>query len=584
MKPPIFNFSFVTMNDIYETGTLRDHLDCKKYISRFFVPTTSNSHVLIEDGKVTIIQKDSMKDVYLARFPKDIATWYKTKTIPKKLISDISKPQFGDDYVNLSGRMKHKYQPYKEFSKDIQTRVQVMLDYVKLIWANNREVEFVYLIKWFANMIKGNKNNSCIYAKGEEGIGKSTFIDFIYEYVIGEDLCCKGKADHLKGEHNMQLLGKLLVVFEELQFFSEKEWRAIDSEMKDMITAKMAQYTDKYEKRFCAQNNNNYVVNTNFNSIKGANGRRYYCADINPRYMNDHKYFGYLREQCFNDIVGHAFYCYLMEYDTTNFNSLDYPVTQAKRDLCADLLSPLEKFMKFNYLLKEKKIDILVKDFHEQFETYRAIKKYPPGKSIQDTTKPMRELGFEYVPKNHGYNHYVISVDQLKQLAIKKKWLHELDKDEMKRHSIEDYDKDDDYEEGIDHIDQSEYVRVEIYKALKDENESLKALLKLKGCDVYDTEPDIIDRITINIFNFAKPEVTVTKEDKTESLSKMLMRKQYEDLLRLHKLRQECIRQNYIVKMEFDRMVEEANVISTNIDTINCGMFDEVMDILNGNY
>ena len=34
----------------------------------------------------------------------------------------------------------------------------------------------------------------------------------------------------------MQLLGKLFVVFVELQLFSDKEWRAVDSELKDLIT------------------------------------------------------------------------------------------------------------------------------------------------------------------------------------------------------------------------------------------------------------------------------------------------------------------------------------------------------------
>ena len=70
----------------------------------------------------------------------------------------------------------------------------------------------------------------------------------------------------MKGQHNMQLLGKL-VVFEELQFFSDKEWRAVDSELKYLITGDYASYTDKYEKRFDAQNNNNYIVNTNHPAI-----------------------------------------------------------------------------------------------------------------------------------------------------------------------------------------------------------------------------------------------------------------------------------------------------------------------------
>ena len=83
-------FNFSTMKNFYDAGVLRDRLDCKNYISTFFIPTTSATHVLMENGKPTIIQKDIMTDVYLNRFEDDIKIWYKNKTIPKKLICDIS--------------------------------------------------------------------------------------------------------------------------------------------------------------------------------------------------------------------------------------------------------------------------------------------------------------------------------------------------------------------------------------------------------------------------------------------------------------------------------------------------------------
>ena len=164
--------------------------------------------------------------------------------------------------------------------------------------------------------------------------------DFFVQYVIRKELFCKGKADHLKGQHNLELLGKILVVFEELQCFGDKEWKAIDSEIKDLITDSTAPYTDKYERRFCADNNNNYIVNTNFNAIKGANGRRYLVCDINPCKMNDLKYFDHLRKTCFNDEVGHAFFCYLYEIDTTKFQSMDMPATSAKRIYARNYCNP----------------------------------------------------------------------------------------------------------------------------------------------------------------------------------------------------------------------------------------------------
>lgn len=81
--------------------------------------------------------------------------------------------------------------------------------------------------------------------------------------------------------------------------------------------------------------------------------------------MNDFTYFTELRGKCFNNEVGHAFYCYLMEMNTFDFNSADIPVTQAKKDLCADLLRPHERFLKFNFLLKKKGLNIRSKELYD---------------------------------------------------------------------------------------------------------------------------------------------------------------------------------------------------------------------------
>ena len=204
----------------------------KDYVSKYFVPSTTGAHILIENKDVHIIQNETMKQVYLSRFPDSIAKWYQKETIPRKIICDLHKPLLTDTEVNISPKLKHDYVKYETFDEDIKLNVNIFLEYVKTIWANNNNDVFIYLLKWFANMIRGNKNKSCLYAKGPEGIGKSTLIDIFYDYVIGKNLCCKGKADHLKGQHNMQLLGKIFVPFEELQFFSDKEWNAIDSEIK----------------------------------------------------------------------------------------------------------------------------------------------------------------------------------------------------------------------------------------------------------------------------------------------------------------------------------------------------------------
>jgi hypothetical protein len=146
--------------------------------------------------------------------------------------------------------------------------------------------------------------------------------------------------------------------------------------------------------------------------------------------MNDFDYFEHLRQNCFNLECGHAFFCYLFDYDINKFNSLDIPITQSKKDSCADLLSPLEKFLKFEFLLKDKVIKMKVKDLLELFQTFCTTHNLSQNNklSIQKFNAMMRELSFDN-QKSDGYFKYVISLERLAKVASNKKWLHDLDQD-----------------------------------------------------------------------------------------------------------------------------------------------------------
>ena len=473
-------FDFEKMRNLYECGVRKDDLDCKEYIIKFFKPLINGTHALIEDDQVTIIQKDTMKDVFLSRFPKTIQVWYKTMTTPVQLICDINKPITGDGFVNISKKVKHIIKPYESNDDVVKKGVQTMLDFIKEVWANNVDSSFQYIIKWLSNMVKGKRNCTCLYVKALQGVGKSTLPEFIRDYVIGKDITCKGKTDHLKGQHNLQLLGRLFVYFEELQIFSEKEWSAVDSELKDMITDNWGSYTDKYEKRFEAENINNYMVLTNSN-LKGINGRRYFVVDISPTRMDDFEYYGNLRKQCYNDEVGQAFYNYLMEFNTDGFMSLEMPLTESKMIAVSELLTPLEKFLKLNFLLRNTGINEKLKTLHELY------KRFDDGKyamtSIQKFSSNMRELGFKYKPMN-GYNTYNITFDELQKMATKRKWLSDLDNDTITDNNKKCEDSDA-LDEGVNKTDQSMYQLT----FLKNENDELKKQIELLQAQLKKDKP-----------------------------------------------------------------------------------------------
>ena len=182
------------------------------------------------------------------------------------------------------------------------------------------------------------------------------------------------------------------------------------------------------EKRFRAPNINNYVVNTNFNAIKGANGRRYFVVNLNTSKQNNHTYFKHIMNQCFNDEIGHAFFCYLYDIDTSAFNALDMPETQNKSDLCIELMQPHESFLKDVYILNQRGLgNSRVSDVYNKYVDYCTSKKQNQI-SPQRFCQEMRNLNIPY--KKISVNKFEnITYEFLYNLASKKKWLHDLDND-----------------------------------------------------------------------------------------------------------------------------------------------------------
>jgi len=138
-------FNFDEMRNQYNNGLLKDYLDCKNYILKYFCPLRNGTHALIDNGEVTIIQKDTMADVYLSRFPKDIKTWYKSETIPKQIICDITKETIGLNFINISKTLKHKYEEYEKQNEENKKAVELFLSYIKAVWANNDDKVYFYI-------------------------------------------------------------------------------------------------------------------------------------------------------------------------------------------------------------------------------------------------------------------------------------------------------------------------------------------------------------------------------------------------------------------------------------------------------
>jgi len=116
-------------------------------------------------------------------------------------------------------------------------------------------------------------------------------------------------------------------------------------------------YSDKYEKSFEAININNYVILSNFDAIQHSDGRRYFIADVSTCRAGGLRYWSNLRKECFNMTVGEAYFNYLLSIDTEGYYAQDMPETKRKRDAIVSLLTPEARFLKEEYLFKNRNLD-----------------------------------------------------------------------------------------------------------------------------------------------------------------------------------------------------------------------------------
>ena len=123
-------FSFIELNNLFNNGPLKNYQDAKNYISRYFYPLINGTHALVENNEITIIQDETLRKVYLARFPKQIKKFYLEETIPKNIICDVKQPIITEQSINVCKRFKHEYQEYKTFDKKTKSSVELFLTYI----------------------------------------------------------------------------------------------------------------------------------------------------------------------------------------------------------------------------------------------------------------------------------------------------------------------------------------------------------------------------------------------------------------------------------------------------------------------
>lgn len=427
------NFDFKKMK-------LLNFQEQKNYFIKYFLPLANGSHCMLKDGQYEMITDEVLNKVYLKRCGKKIKEFYTEdfKDI-KTPVYNLNKPLFFDDKINLCPRLPTP-QPFKDFNESIKKKVFLYLDYMKEILASGNDNVYQYMLKWNANMCKGNKNDSALVFKTTaKGVGKSTHPTMMIKHVLGKALSLETGSEPLKSKFNSILGGKLLVSFEEIETFSASEWVAVGCILKRQITSDFITLQKKGVDSYEAENINNYILLSNHDI--DDDGRRFFVADISTHKKGDVDYWDKLYKTCFNNEVGYALYCYFVEVDTNGFKPQSFPITKNKLNSISKRLDTVYAFLKENYILEKKNVDEKLSDFYLLYQEY-CLTKNKRGCGKTDFTTKLSEIQINYY-KSNGYNKYKISLEQLKLIADNNNWITEIDEyaEEESTHIIDDDEK-----------------------------------------------------------------------------------------------------------------------------------------------
>ena len=514
-------FSFEKLDQLFESEPLtrigtkfvrRISEATKEYMDKYFFQVDNGSIYFwnAEKKDFDVHSKESIIHVYLNRIPDDLRNWFfKENRKIYKVVSEINNIRVNEQNrtLNTFFGFKHTYKPYKEHSPRARKAVDIFLSYMKEVLVSGDETCHQYNLNWTANLCQGKKNCSALYFQGPQGIGKSTFSTALMIWVLGEKITVMGLPDHLRGKFNRILLGKVLVVYEEMPTFSENEWAGVSSLLKKNITEPKAMYEAKHENSFQADNVNNTILNSNLEALKDSEGRRYMLEPITTKRREDHVYFKTIDDACYNDEFGSAFFALMLERDTSKFHAQnDMPITKNKLNAFAERLRMEYKFLKEEYLFQKKGIATEGKLLYADYKTFCEGKNFKPLTYIQFNSK-LAEINILH-KKSHGVCKYKVSYEELKALADKYHWIHELDEFKPDE-EVQAFD--DDFESIIKQ--QKEEIRL-----LKLEIASLKSA---ENVDVNDDElivapPVVQKKVTKVIVKGKTPKPPVVSESEEE--------------------------------------------------------------------
>jgi hypothetical protein len=295
-------------------------------------------------------------------------------------IPSFDKITFDPNISNTNNtRVWNIYQGFKakEVTEVDMTLIQPILTHIKDVWAGGDEHHYRYLICWLADRIKhpGIRPGVALFLYSKEkGVGKNAIIDFLIEYVFGDELSIAiAGIDNLVNKFNSVTCCKLLVNANEASQLDGNYHSSWDR-LKVLITdPKQVQEKKGIDAGMIRNFMALILCSNHLFSLKIEPGcRRFACFECSSKYLNDREYFNQLHKLLNQQRTGDHFFTYLLRYPQQHMVDLrTFPHTELRRSLIERNLSTPARFVQ---QLKDQGIQSLVYDENE----FRQQRKLDP--------------------------------------------------------------------------------------------------------------------------------------------------------------------------------------------------------------
>lgn len=223
-----------------------------------------------------------------------------------------------------------------ELTADVDyTRIQPILDHIKIVLCNNNEEHKNYVLNWFSRIIQDPTNRpqtGLVFYSKEHGVGKNIFTNYFANEILGYDLSVSAKnVDKIFGRFNSILAKCMFLIVEE----ASGELKKFMEEMKNMITEPTIVIEKKNIDSGTYRNFLNIILNTNKADVLDIDDkdRRFVVLCVSAIMKGNDTYYNKLNECMKNKQNTALFIKYLREEIKCDWTTADFqkyrPLTEA---------------------------------------------------------------------------------------------------------------------------------------------------------------------------------------------------------------------------------------------------------------